>query len=187
MITAIMKIEIKHRLTDVVLFSHECEGNTMKITVEKAVKEHANLLYADLQWANLQWANLQGAGLREANLQGATLQGATLQGATLQGADLREANLRGANLREANLQWADLQGADLDFSCLTFSCKSLNPKTNEKQRIQLAYHLLSWMKNADNLTDEERIIYEQVRSYANKFHRDDVERLPELKIESNQS
>ena len=96
-------------------------------------------------------------------------------------ADLSEANLRGADLSEAYLSWADLSdadlsGADLDFSVLHFSCKSCKPKTDERQRIQLAHHFLSWIKYAENATDEEKTIFEQVKSYANKFHRTDVEK-----------
>lgn len=55
------KIEIKHRYTDEVLFSHECEKNTIKITLELAVKNNANLRYANLEYANLENANLYNA------------------------------------------------------------------------------------------------------------------------------
>jgi hypothetical protein len=42
-------IEIKNRYTGEVIFSHECENNTMKITVELAVKSNANLRNANLR------------------------------------------------------------------------------------------------------------------------------------------
>ena len=56
-----MKIEIKNRHTGEVIYSHECEGNTIKKTVEKAVKENANLWNAYLWNANLRNANLANA------------------------------------------------------------------------------------------------------------------------------
>ena len=87
-------------------------------------------------------------------------------------ADLSDANLRGADLRGANLR-----GANLDFSVLSFSCCSLACKTDEKQRIQLMFHALAWMANAESITDEEKAIYNFALDYANKFHRTDVERL----------
>jgi uncharacterized protein YjbI with pentapeptide repeats len=111
-----------------------------------------------------------------ANLGGANLGEADLRRANLRGADLREADLRGANLREA-----DLGEANLDFSCLSFSCGSLKAKTDERQRIQLAFHFLSWIANAENKTPEEIKIYNKMLSYANRFHREDVERLEKIK------
>ena len=97
--------------------------------------------------------------------------------ANLRYANLSGANLSGANLSGANLSGADLSGADLDFSVLSFSCCSLACKTDEKQRIQLMFHALAWMANAESITDEEKSIYNFALDYANKFHRTDVERL----------
>ena len=84
--------------------------------------------------------------------------------------------LSDANLSDANLSYANLSDADLDFSCLHFSCKSRKPKTDRRQRVQLAHHLLSWMKYADNLGDDEKQIFDAVKAYANEFHRTDVEK-----------
>ena len=67
------------------LFEHEAEDNTIKKTLEEAVKSGANL----------GGANLGGAYLGGANLGGAYLGGADLRGAYLRGADLRGAYLRG--------------------------------------------------------------------------------------------
>jgi len=88
-----MKIEIKNRWNGDVIYSHECEDNSIIITVNKAVCEDVNL--------------------RSANLSGANLSGANLYGANLYGANLSCANLSGADLRSANLSGADLYGADL--------------------------------------------------------------------------
>ena len=101
------KIKIKSIFGNV-LFEHEKENNTIKDTLEEAVKIGANLRGAYLDGANLVGANLRGAYLRGAYLVGAYLRGANLVGANLVGAYLRGANLRGAYLRGANLVGANL-------------------------------------------------------------------------------
>ena len=93
-----MKHQIKHRSTDTVLF--ECDvpegvqasGMETRYTLEKAVKD--------------------GANLTGANLRGADLTGAYLTGANLRGANLNCANLRGAYLTDANLLDANLRGGE---------------------------------------------------------------------------
>ena len=77
-----MTIEIKHRLTGAVLFTHEG---------------------ANLRGANLRGADLEGADLESADLRGAYLGGAYLGGANLRGAYLGGANLRGADLGGAHV------------------------------------------------------------------------------------
>ena len=93
-----MKIEIKSRFSLEVLFSHDCEDNSVAVTLAAAINakadlRSANLGDADLRSANLYGANLYGADLRGADLYGADLRGANLYGANLYGADLRSANL----------------------------------------------------------------------------------------------
>jgi len=142
-----MKFEIKSRWDGSVLFS--TDADSLRLALEAAVRENAdlgeaNLRVANLREANLREANLGGADLREANLREANLGGANLfvadlgeanlRGADLRGADLGEANLgganlfvadlgeanlRGANLRGANLREADLGGANLGGANLT--------------------------------------------------------------------
>ena len=109
-----LKIEIKNRFTGSVLFEYEKENNTLKDTLEKAVKERANLKGAYLEGANLKGANLEGANLKGANLKGAYLEGANLKGAYLVGANLKGAYLVGADLERAYLERADLEGAYLE-------------------------------------------------------------------------
>jgi uncharacterized protein YjbI with pentapeptide repeats len=108
-----MKIEIKARITGAVLFTHEAEGNTLRLTLEKAVSLKAYLGGAYLGGAYLGGADLGGAYQRGADLGGADLGGAYLRGADLGGADLRGADLGGADLRGAYLRGAYLGGADL--------------------------------------------------------------------------
>ena len=94
------KITIKSIYNDV-YFEHETKNNTIRKTVEEAVKRNINLRYANLRYANLRYANLSYADLRYANLRYADLSYANLSYA-----DLRYANLRYANLRYANLRYA---------------------------------------------------------------------------------
>jgi len=121
------KIEIKS-ISGKVLFEYEKENNTIKDTLEEAMRKNADLrrvslcgadlrkidFYGvDLREANLDWTNLCEVDLREANLDWADLRRANLYGANLSGATLYEANLSGADLREANLYKANLSEADL--------------------------------------------------------------------------
>ena len=78
-----MKIEIKSRFTADVLFSFECENNSIKLTLHAALKAKADLRGADLRGANLYGANLRGADLYGADLRGADLRGADLYGEKL--------------------------------------------------------------------------------------------------------
>ena len=120
-------IEIKN-INGVVLFSHTAEDNTVKITVEEAVKKNVNLEGADLEGADLEGADLEGANLRNtrlkdadiswADLAGANLEGANLEDADLAWADLAGANLEDANLKDANLKGAFLKGANLNGAVL---------------------------------------------------------------------
>lgn len=139
------RIEIKD-IFGKVLFAYECEENTIKKTVEEAVRQNISLCVANLYSVNLRYADLSGANLRKANLNSANLYGAKLcdadlNGADLSGADLCNAILNDANLNEAhlinakvcganlcdsyldyaNLRYADLNGADLRYANLRWS------------------------------------------------------------------
>ena len=164
-----MNIEIKNRFTGDIIVAGEYDS------VRRAVTKHK----ADLRGADLSRADLRGADLSGADLRGADLRGADLCGADLSGADLCDADLSGADL-----SGADLRGADIDFSVLSFSCCSLTCKTDEKQRIQLMFHTLSWMAHSETITDEEKAIYNFALDYANRFHRDDVERLTKKEVKA---
>src|SRR6478735_3084522 len=73
-------IEIKSWLSGKVLFSHTCEGNSIKVTLAAGIAVKANLSYADLRSANLRSANLRSANLRSADLRSANLRSATGNG-----------------------------------------------------------------------------------------------------------
>ena len=68
-----MKIEINRRFSLEVVFSHECEDNSVAITLAAAINAKTNLYGADLRSANLRSANLYGADLYGADLRGANL------------------------------------------------------------------------------------------------------------------
>ena len=108
-----MKIEIKNRYTNAVLFTHDCPENTVKDTLLAALSARASLRGASLRGASLEGASLEGASLEGASLRGASLRGASLEGASLRGASLEGASLRGASLRGASLEGASLRGAQL--------------------------------------------------------------------------
>jgi hypothetical protein len=146
------------------IFSHSCEKNTIKITVEEAVKRGvslagAKLTRANLDGANLHCANLTRANLTRANLTRAYLYGANLTYADLSRADLSRVNLTHANLYGANLTRADLTGANLDGEIL--SSKPPISLTNLKWRVFITdgYMQIGCQRHThsewENFSDEE--------------------------------
>ena len=109
-------MKIEHRVTGEILF--EAELDSLKLTVEAAVKKKACLRGADLRGACLSGADLEGSDLRGAYLSGSDLEGSDLRGTDLRGACLRGAYLEGSDLRGAYLEGSDLRGADLRGACL---------------------------------------------------------------------
>ena len=71
-----MKFEIKNRLSGSVIFS--LETDSLKLCVQAAVKNGADLSGAHLSGADLSGADLSGAYLRGAHLSGADLSGAKI-------------------------------------------------------------------------------------------------------------
>ena len=117
-----IKIEIKS-VFGKVLFALEKENNTIKDTLEEAVRNNANLEYANLKNASLRNANLENAYLYNANLEYANLIDANLKNANLKNANLKNANLKNANLYNANLEYANLIDANLETAILPIFCK----------------------------------------------------------------
>ena len=122
-----IKIQIKS-IWGEVLFEYEKENNTLKDTLEEAVKQGANLDGANLDGASLYGASLYGASLDGASLNRANLDGANLDGASLDGASLNGASLYEASLNRANLYGASLYGANLyeatNIPFVPFACPS---------------------------------------------------------------
>ena len=115
------------------------------------------------------------ADLRDANLRNADLCGADLRDANLRGADLRYADLRYADLRNADLRNADLRNANLDFACFPLWCGSLNVNIDDKQAVQLLYHLVRNVNYSKNTSAEMKKLckLKSIVKKANEFHRVD--------------
>ena len=141
--------------------------------LNKILENHLHWIKEDCEnWKDMR-ADLSGADLREANLSGANLRGANLHSANLRGADLRWANLRMANLSGADLSGADLSGADLDYSCLPLWCGSLKTNFDDRQLIQIAFHLVSAGLYSKNASEEAKAELSKLIDFANRFHRVD--------------
>jgi uncharacterized protein YjbI with pentapeptide repeats len=106
------KITIKD-INNNIIFEHIQSNNTIRITVELAIKSNADLHNADLHNADLNNADLFCADLSNANLHNADLFYANLFNANLFNANLSNANLFNANLHNANLSNANLSNANL--------------------------------------------------------------------------
>ena len=109
---------------------------------------------------------LEGNGGR-----GANLKKADLTRAYLKGANLEEANLEDADLTGANLTGAKLIGANLDYSCLPLWCGSLKAHFDDRQLIQIAYHLVKAGLQSKNASVETKAELSKLIGFANKFHR----------------
>ena len=106
-----MKTKIKLKRTNGdVIFSHECEDNSVAKTIE-ALRTSGKEF--DLHYADLYCADLRNACLRSADLCGAYLRHAYLSYAYLSCADLSGADLSYADLRNADLSGADLSNIDV--------------------------------------------------------------------------
>ena len=138
--------------------------------------EYASLSYADLRGASLKYTDLRGA-----NLSHADLRYASLSHADLSSVDLSDADLRGAGLKGADLRGADLRGADLDYSCLPLWCGSLEAHFDDRQLVQIAYHLVKAGLQSKNASEETKKELSKLIDFANKFHR--VDECGEIKKE----
>ena len=141
---------------------HE-EGVQMNEKIKNILKKHKDWLEgeSDGERADLRGANLRDADLRYAGLRYADLRYANLRGANLRGADLRGADLRGADLRDA----------DLDFSCFPLWCGGLDIHLDDRQLIQIAYHLVRNGLHSKNASEETKKELAKLIDFANRFHR----------------
>ena len=141
-------------------------------------KELNKVLEDHEKWLNCEpdgkKADLREADLTGADLTGADLRGAALRWANLTGADLREADLTGADLREADLRWADI-----DYSCWPLWCGGLDVHMDDRQAIQLLYHLMRNVLYSKNTSDKlkKALGTKKLITLANKMHRADVDRI----------
>ena len=96
---------------------------------------------------------------------------ANLIGTDLIYTDLSHTDLSYANLRGTDLSYANLSGADIDFSCLPLWCGSLSANFDDRQLIQIAYHLVKAGINSNNASAETKKELSKLIDFANKFHR----------------
>lgn len=80
-----------------------------------------------------------------------------------------------ANLSEADLRGANLRWADLDYSVFPLWCGALNVHIDERQAVQLLYHLVRNVLYSKNTSDELKNLLSQkeIVDKANEFHRVD--------------
>ena len=99
--------------------------------------------------------------------------------ADLRGANLTGANLTGANLTGADLTGADLREADIDYSCWPLWCGGLDVHMDDRQAIQLLYHLMRNVLYSKNTSDKlkKALGTKKLITLANKMHRADVDRI----------
>lgn len=124
-----MKLSILSRFNASILFEYEAEENSLKITLQVAVKTDADLYGADLYGADLRGANLDGADLYGANLYGANLDGEKLVKTPLQLNNLKwfvlisDKYLRIGCQRFTIEEWRNFDDAaivKMDFAALKF-------------------------------------------------------------------
>lgn len=123
-----MNIEIKS-ITGVVIYQYDCPNNTLKFTVEQAIREGYILDYADLRCADLDFGYFSGGRFAGADFSGCTARGADFKNCEaeraifshshLSHADFRYGKLSNTNFSRSDLSYAemadtDLQNAELD-------------------------------------------------------------------------
>jgi uncharacterized protein YjbI with pentapeptide repeats len=139
-----MLIEIKNRFTGKLIYSLDCENNTIKLTVKTAIKLKVNLFEANLSWANLSGANLSWVDLS----------GSNLSWANLSGANLSWVDLSGSNLSWANGNNKEIKTIHTGFYIINY--------TKTHMQIGCQKHLISdWFKFTDseiNGMDEEKAL-----------------------------
>lgn len=180
----ISKIDIKDWVTGEVIFSHECEDNTIRKTVEEVVKQdirldyadlsntdlsYANLSYIKLEHANLFSASLFNASLFRANLNDINLEHAELIKAILDSADLSNAKLIRADLRNAYLINTSLRDADLRGAILNWAILDSADLSNTKIDYPMGLpdgEFIAWKKVNEKYIIKLKILEDSKRSRA---------------------
>lgn len=117
-----MRIDIKKSNGDII-FYYECESNTMRKTVERAVSENvsldsANLSREDFSGAKLAHAIFTNADIRESDFSRADIEYADFSGAKAVKAIFSNANMYCTKCRETDFRYADFRGATFAHSVL---------------------------------------------------------------------
>ena len=133
--------------------------------LKEILEKHAKYLSGD--------PDAERTYLCNADLRGADLRDADLRDAYLRDANLFDANLFDADLHGAYLLNANLHGANIDFSCFPLCCGSLHVHFDNRQMIQILYHLLSVVSYSKYTSEEMKkaLLTPELCDIANKFHR----------------
>ncbi len=88
-------------------------------------------------------------------------------------ANLYYADLSSADLLYANLSYADLSYANLDYAAFPLWCGGLDVNIDDKQAVQLLYHLVRNVKYSKNTSAEMKKLckLKSIIKKANEFHR----------------
>ena len=149
-----IKIEIKS-IFGKVLFALEKENNTIKETLEEAIRNNVNLEYANLMNANLEYANLEYANLENANLMNANLGYANLENANLMNANLENAKNKETAILPIFVKWSyGIKGDLIKIGCVEKTIEqwdlwfdseeeySTSRNTKDFKQIQAVYNAL---------------------------------------------
>ena len=162
-----MEISIKSTLNNII-FSHTCENNTIKKTIDEAINNNINLSNADL---------------RGADLRGVDLSYYNLSNADLRGVDLRGVDLRGVDLSYSNLSYSNLRGVDLRGVKIPLYCKWNITIINDKIikigcKEKTIDEWVNWFENSNEIfeTDRDTEDFKRIKScfYAAKAHIDEL-------------
>ena len=142
-----MKISILRWDNGDVIFERECEGNSVRATLEAGVAEGIDFFRADLSGADLNFARLSGAKLSGAELNDTDLNYAELNDADLSGANLNCAKLNRAKLPKHNVIINDRWHIHITKGYIKIGCQThqnewwINLSTDEAQT---KFHAGEW-------------------------------------------
>ncbi len=107
-----MKIEIKHRYSGQVIFTHEEDNNTPSITLQAAISANTSLDGAYL--SNIRFGAL--------DLTNANLSGIICSGVSFSGSNLKNVNFTDAVIEDSYFNYTDLTSANFTNAILKSSC-----------------------------------------------------------------
>ena len=96
-----MKIEIRHRYTNEVIYS--CEAKTIREAVQKAVKENVSLSNSDLSNSNFRNSDLRNSILRNSDFTNSDFTNSILRNSDLRNSDFRNSILTNSDLSNSDL------------------------------------------------------------------------------------
>lgn len=103
------------------IFEYECAGNTLKKTVEEAVRNHIVLSNANLCGADLTNANLTGIKACNATFRDAVLKNAVLDNGILLNTDFVRTDLTNASFRMANVSHGNFMSASMHNTIFSYT------------------------------------------------------------------